>query len=182
MWYSITLYWPILKLCSDLLGKGNFGWQMRDWWTGLCTICSSLFQVQDLAGRCWSTGWIFFQWKSEQDVCCMQKSLSIMEFLLSKESDRMLCLLFWHVSNSIIRTYHDNAVITLTRHHHYIIAAIFAAFQNKDGINRAQTAQRPCSLVKWLKLKRSLVKKPGLVCIVVIKKAGWICIQTSVLW
>lgn len=139
------------------------------WWTRLCTICSSLFQTKDLAGRCWSMGWIFFQWKSEQDGCCMQKSLSIMEPLFSKEADHMLCLLFSYVSNSIISIYHDNAVITLTRHHHYVMAAVLN-FQNKDGISRAQTAQRPCSWVKWFKLRKSSVKKPGVACIVVIKK------------
>lgn len=65
-----------------------------------------------------------------------------MELLFSKEADHML-LLFSYVSNSIISTYHDNAVITLTRHH-YVMAAVLN-FQNKDGISRAQTAQRPCS-------------------------------------
>ena len=55
---------------------------------------------------------------------------------LKRQSDHMLCLRFRHLSNSFIITYHDNALITLTRQL-YIAAAVLAALQSKDGNSRA---------------------------------------------
>lgn len=81
-WFSNDLF----KLpCPVLLGKGNLGWQMCCLWlTWLCTFPGGLFQTKDLPRRSWSVGWVSFQWKSEQDGYCMQKSLSVMETWCSR--------------------------------------------------------------------------------------------------